>query len=108
MKPPKSYKQIMDSMLKDVIATTSVEDLATGSAIRELMKAMEMDMYSGWPKHERGVRELLGKLGVKSAREHGPGLFGGKALQIESLDSVLKQVTYDSGELKRWKTDGGK
>lgn len=96
----------MNDMMGDVLATTSVEDLATGSVMKSLMEAMEMDMYNGWPKHEIGMRKLLGKLGVKTALE-GRAFIGG-ALQIESLDAVLKQVTFDETSLKRWRADGGK
>lgn len=69
--------------------------------IDSLTKSLEMDIFGGWAKHERGLRETLGKLGVKSAME-GRNLLGGSPLQIESLDATLRSVSFDDKDLKLW------
>lgn len=99
---PKSYNKILSDMIQDAVSTHSIEDLASGSATKALIDALEAGMYWGCPKHEVGVRRVLGRLGIKSA-EVNDGLIGGKALKMESLEATLKNVTFDDASLKLWK-----
>lgn len=73
------------------------------SMVDQLSKALEVDMFGGIPMHEQGVRKILGKLGVKSAKS-GSSLFWGSPLQMESLEDILKPgiITYDAKDLKPW------
>lgn len=73
-------------------------------ALKKLTKALESGIY-GRP-YQDNVRNLLDKLGIKSAKQLGypsGSLLGGGVLQIEDLESTFKQVTFDSGKLRLWK-----
>lgn len=66
-------------------------------ATRYLMKSFEVSMYGPtWTKEAWALKELLSKLGIKSARNAGFA-FGG-ALQIESLEVTLKNATFNFGK----------
>jgi hypothetical protein len=96
---PKTYKEMMDDMLGAAIAGTKLEDFQAGSAIDALSKALEVGLYGGCPTHEVGMRKLLEKLGIKSAW-HGRSPSFGMPLQVEGLDAMLKNVTFDDKDLK--------
>lgn len=63
---PKSYEEVM----KDMIA--------------QITKDIEIDMFGGPPKHERGMRNVLSKLGIKTAN------YNSSTFMIESLEATLK------------------
>lgn len=98
----KTYKEILGDMMSSFKDEVSIEDLHSGSAVDALLKGIEASMFGGHPPHEQGLRRTLSRLGIKSASEL-PSLAFGKALQIESLESTLKQATFDTGKLKLWK-----
>ncbi len=102
----KAYGDIMKEMVDQISVSTSVSDLNVGSAIDALSKAIEAGLYGGYPLHERELRRMLDKLGIKSALPNGGGfrnLIGGAPLQMESLEATLKQASFDSSKLKLWK-----
>lgn len=70
-------------------------------AIKELTAALEHGFYGTNPTPTTRLCEVLGRLGIKSAKQ-GP-LTVGAALKIESLSSVLQQATFDDTKLKLWK-----
>lgn len=76
--------------------------MKTKSSIEALAKALEAGLYGARPLHESGIRRLLDKLGIKSADYKGNYL-GGGPLTIESLEGILKQVTFEDKVLGRWK-----
>lgn len=93
----------MEDMVGSSLTTSKIEDLHAGSAMKALLEAIETDMYFGsCPPHERGLRKMLQKFGIKSAKWEG-GLTYGMPLQMESLEATLKQVTFDDKKLKLWK-----
>ena len=67
MRKPKSYSKMLDEVVSDFMKTAKVEDLHTGSVVKEMLKQLEADLFYGCPHYEVGVRDLLSKLGVKSA-----------------------------------------
>lgn len=71
-------------------------------AIRKLSEALEVGMYT--PDEKRlvtyNLKLLLYKLGLKTPKNV---LDFGTALQVEGLDTVLRQVKFDVEELKKWK-----
>lgn len=71
--------------------------------MKELLKALEADVFYGEPQHVRGLKKMLRKLNIKSAKNSG-SLAGGAPLMVESLDSVLNQVTFNMDELTPWNT----
>ena len=71
---------------------------ATRYMLGELEKAMFQPQYT---KQAWALRELLSKLGIKSAKNN--GLVYGGVLQVESLEATLKNVTFNSNHLKLWK-----
>ena len=74
-------------------------------ATRYMLEDLEKALYAGremvHAKQTWALRELLSKLGIKSAKNS--GLVYGGPLQMESLSATLKQVTFDSKHLKLWK-----
>lgn len=100
---PKTFQEIMQDMVSSSLTTSKIEDLHAGSVIKSLLKSIEEDMYIGsCPPHERGLRKLLQKFGIKSAKWEG-GLTYGMPLQMESLEATLNKVTFDDKKLKLWK-----
>lgn len=72
-------------------------------ALQKMVRELEEQLYIGEKTYaKRKLCNLLGKLGIKSARPHA-GLQSGAPLQVESLDATLKQVTFDDTNLKLWK-----
>ena len=103
---PKSYSDVIKQTIEQVTSSTNISDLNTGSAIDALSKAIEAGLYGGYPLHERELRILLNKLGIKSALPAGGGfgsLIGGGPLKMESLEATLKSVTFDDTSLKKWR-----
>lgn len=73
-------------------------------ATRYLCESLEKAMFAPeYTKQAWALRELLSKLGIKSARN--AGLVYGGPLQMESLSATLKQVTFNSNHLQLWKKD---
>jgi hypothetical protein len=97
----KSFKEIMNDMVGDVLINTDIKDLNAGSAVDALAKALEAGMYAPCPTHEVGVRKLLEKFKIKSAWDGTAG-WGGP-LKVEGLDAILKNVTFSDDKLKLWK-----
>lgn len=94
---------MLDEMVSPLIDAKTLTDLNAGSAIDALLKSIETDMYfGGCPQHERGLRKVLQKFGVKSAKWEG-SLIHGAPLQMEGLDAVLRQASFDMSKLKLWK-----
>ena len=71
-------------------------------ATRYLCESLEKAMFSPqYTKQAWALRELLSKLGIKSAKNN--GLVYGGVLQMESLETTLKNVSFNSDHLKLWK-----
>lgn len=65
-------------------------------AVRYLSKSIETAMYEPqYTKEAWALKELLSKLGIKSARN--AGLVYGGVLQMESLEAALKAATFNFG-----------
>lgn len=65
-------------------------------ATRYLMKALETSMYQPqFTKQAYDLKNLLSKLGIKSARDMG---MLGRVLQVEDLEAVLKSATFNFGK----------
>lgn len=79
----------------------------TKKALDSLLKALETGMYDtpAEIKVSNQLKDFLSKLGIKSAKRDP---FYGGALKIESLESVLKSVTFDDTALKNWSKLGTK
>lgn len=78
-----------------------MEPKETKKAIDALIKALEQGMYDT-PKDifvSNQLKSLLIRLGIKSAKIY--STYGG-TLKIESLESILKSVTFDDTKLKLW------
>ena len=75
------------------------EDDHACDATKYLMKSLETSMYQPqYTKQAWALRELLSKLGIKSAKNN--GLVYGGVLRMEGLDSILKSMTFNSDHLK--------
>jgi hypothetical protein len=76
-------------------------------ATKYLLESLEESLYAGdyHPRPTRNLKKLLGKLGIKSAKEMPTvsALTHGIALQMESLEATLKQVSFDTKHLSLWK-----
>ncbi len=73
--------------------------------IKSLLKALEAGMYETPQeiKVSNQLKDFLSKLGIKSAKRNNSLTYGG-TLQIEGLDAILKQVTFEDKSLKLWNT----
>jgi len=73
-------------------------------AMRHLQASMEVDMFYGnkdtYAKSK--LARLLGKLGIKSAREWNQRYGSPGPLHMESLDATMKNITFDMKDLKQW------
>lgn len=80
-----------------------MEPTETKKALDALIKALEAGMYDTPPeiKVANQLKELLDKLGIKSAKVY--PTYGG-VLKIESLESILKSVTFDDKSIKLHKS----
>ena len=90
-----------DLVLNETVDATH-QQLSEG--IKKIQAALEAGMYGESPER-RDLKNLLGKLGIKSARTVFGSLSNGVAFQMESLDATLKQVTFDDKHIKLWKTN---
>lgn len=78
-----------------------MEPKETKKALDSLLKALEAGMYDtpAEIKVANSLKSFLSKLGIKSAKVDA---FYGGALKIESIESILKNVTFDDTALKNW------
>jgi hypothetical protein len=73
----------------------------TKSGVESLLKALETDMFYGPDaRMKNDLKVFLGKLGIKSAKSVGGAYLGGGVLHVESLEGIMKQVTFDDTKLK--------
>ena len=80
-----------------------MEPKEVNKEIKALLKALEAGMHDTPPeiKVANQLKELLDKLGIKSAKVY--STYGG-VLKIESLESILKSVTFDDKSIKLHKS----
>ena len=86
------------------IKNTDIND-AVRDGVKELMKALEADMYYG-PDHvvKFKLRGFLSKLGIKSARNQKDSVLAyGGPLIVESLEKTLRSITFEDKQIKFWK-----
>jgi hypothetical protein len=73
------------------------------TSIKELLKALEVGMYTHHPTPHKKLCGFLEKLGIKSAKAALPILTVGAALQMESLEATLRSITFEEDQIKFWK-----
>lgn len=70
------------------------DDIA--DAVRYLSKSLETSMYQPqFTKQAHDLKNLLSKLGIKSARDM--GMLSG-VLQVEDFEAILKSATFNFGK----------
>ena len=77
-----------------IVPKTQQEIIA--ESVKQLSKALEVEMFYGTPRAEEKLCALLSKLGIKSADSF-------SMFKFEGLDAILGSVTFDMATLKLWK-----
>ena len=79
----------------------SIDD-DVNNGIKKLSKALEAEMFAPNTtlKVKYDLKRLLDKLGIKSAKAN---LWADMILQMEGLEATLRQVKFDSKDLKKLK-----
>ena len=85
------------------MAIKQATELEVSISIKELIKALEVGMYTGVPTPQKKLCTLLGKLGIKSAKSFMTPLTVGAALQMEFLETVLRSISFEDKQIKYWK-----
>jgi len=80
-------------------------DIKADKTMKEAMAKITRDLeeslyFGGAPRHEVGLRVLLKRFGIKTVEA---ATWYGSPLAAESIEAVMKSVTFNMDTLTKWK-----